>query len=246
MIDHWLCPDWPAPRRVRAVSTTRAGGVSQDAYASLNLGDHVGDDPVAVARNRAIVAETLKLESRPLWLKQVHSCDVVSADVAASGAPTADASVSRVVQHPSVVMTADCLPVLLCDELGSVVASAHAGWRGLAGGVLERTVEAMAVDPQSVLAWMGPAIGPEVFEVGDEVKAAFVARVSDAQEAFRPSPGGRWLADIYQLARQRLALAGVQQVFGGGMCTYTDSERFFSYRRENQTGRMASLIWLAE
>lgn len=244
-----IIPDWPAPANVRALQTTRAGGVSAEPYASLNLGDHVSDDPVAVARNRAILRA--HLPSDPVWLKQVHGNIVVDADHAVD-VPDADASISRTADVICAVMTADCLPLLLCDDDGTVVAAAHAGWRGLAGGVVEATVKAMNVAPERLLVWLGPAIGPQAFEVGIEVREAFLANDPAAEKAFVPlTPHAsrlthqKWLADIYLLARQRLALLGVERVYGGDLCTYTDAERFYSYRRDQTTGRMASLIWLA-
>lgn len=243
MNERWILPNWPAPPNVRAVQTTRAGGVSVGPYASLNLGDHVGDDPVAVAQNRALLRA--KLPAEPVWLKQVHGNGVADA-ASASGVPEADASVARRAGAVCAVMTADCLPVLLCDEAGTVVAAAHAGWRGLAGGVVEATVKAMNVGPERLLAWLGPAIGPAAFEVGDEVRQAFMAHDTQAEKAFVPNPANpqKWLADIFLLARQRLALLGVARVYGGGLCTYTDAERFYSYRRDQASGRMATLIWL--
>jgi len=252
MSEHVIIPDWPAPANVRALQTTRDGGVSVGAYATLNLGDHVGDDPVAVARNRALLRATLPAD--PVWLKQVHGNIVVDADHTV-GVPDADAALSRQPGKVCAVMTADCLPLLLCDEAGTVVAAAHAGWRGLAGGVVEATVKAMDVAPDRLLIWLGPAIGPQAFEVGEEVRQAFMAHDPEAAKAFVSSPvlstqhsvpgATKWLADIYLLARQHLALLGVGRVYGGGLCTYTDAERFYSYRRDQATGRMASLIWLA-
>ncbi len=241
----WIIPDWPAPSNVRAVQTTRDGGVSVGAYATLNLGDHVGDDPLAVARNRALLRATLPAE--PVWLKQVHGNIVADADRTV-GVPEADAALARQPGKICVVMTADCLPLLLCDEAGTVVAAAHAGWRGLADGVVEATVKAMKVAPERLLVWLGPAIGPAAFEVGEEVRQAFMAHDPEAAKAFVPrSPlaAQKWLADIYLLARQRLAMLGVKRVYGGGLCTYTDAQKFYSYRRDQATGRMASLIWLA-
>lgn len=243
MSDAWIVPDWPAPARVRALSTTRAGGVSVAPYDSLNLGTHVGDDPARVAANRAQVRRIVP--SEPAWLNQVHGTAVVDAASVAS-VQDADASVSRTPGAVCVVMTADCLPVLLCDRAGSVVGAAHAGWRGLHGGVIEATVAAMQVAPADVIAWLGPAIGPTAFEVGDEVRAAFVATDAIADAAFKPAgQPGKWLADIYLLARQRLAALGVTAVYGGDCCTVSESRRFFSYRRDGVTGRMASLVWLA-
>jgi hypothetical protein len=235
-------PDWPAPARVKSLMTTRAGGVSQKPWASLNLGDHVGDDPAHVAANRARLRQQLPAE--PGWLRQVHSAHVV--ELGRESNPDADASFTREAEQVCAVLTADCLPVLFCDRAGSVVAAAHAGWRGLADGVLEATVAAMQVPPGEILAWMGAAIGPQAFEVGDEVRQAFVAQHAEASAAFVPQPTpGKWLADIYQLARIRLNHAGVQAIYGGGRCTYQETETFYSYRRDGVTGRMASLVWLA-
>lgn len=242
----WIVPEWPAPANVHAFMTTRAGGVSRPPYASFNPAVHVGDDPDAVAENRRLLRHFLPAE--PLWLNQVHGCDVVSE--ACGDTPDADAGVAFHANEVRAVLTADCLPVLFCDEAGSVVAAAHAGWRGLAGGVLEATVRSMKVPPQRILAWLGAAIGPDAFEVGDEVRENFVAQHALAGIAFRPALPGtldgaprKWLADIYALARIRLAQIGVERVYGGGLCTHADAERFFSYRRDARTGRMASLIW---
>lgn len=238
-----IVPDWPAPARVGAFATTRSGGVSGGVFASLNLGNHVGDDPAAVAANRDLVCR--HLGGRPVWLSQVHGVTAVdAAAVAGTAPPEADAAFSRRPGVACAVMTADCLPVLFCDDAGTVVAVAHAGWRGLQAGVLEATVRAMGVPAGSLMAWLGPAIGPGAFEVGGEVREAFVGVAAEAVAAFKPAAEGKWLADIYLLARQRLAAQGVTRVFGGDFCTVTDRERFFSYRRDGQTGRMASLIWL--
>lgn len=238
----WIRPDWPAPARVQALSTTRAGGVSLPPYDSLNLGVHVGDQSADVAANRAVLRG--QLPGEPCWLNQVHGTRVVDAAQPES-VPHADAVVSRRAGAVCVVMTADCLPVLLCDRAGSVVGAAHAGWRGLQGGVIEATAAAMQIPPSDIIAWLGPAIGPNAFEVGDEVRAAFVGDAAIAAAAFRPSTtSGKWLADIYLLARQRLQALGVNSISGGDLCTVTDRERFFSYRRDGVTGRMASLIWL--
>ncbi|HZX30235.1 MAG TPA: peptidoglycan editing factor PgeF [Rhodocyclaceae bacterium] len=236
-----IFPNWPAPPGVRAVQTTRKGGISAVPYDSLNLGDHVGDDPGAVEANRRRLAEIVLAE--PVWLKQVHGVMVADADDAVAGCE-ADAAVSRRPGRACVVMTADCLPVLLCDRAGTVVAAAHAGWRGLAAGVIEATVAAMGRPGDELLAWLGPAIGPDAFEVGDEVRAAFVAHDPLAAAAFVPGAPGKWLADICLLARQRLVALGIHDVWGGGQCTVADSDRFFSYRRDGVTGRMGTFIWL--
>ncbi|MGE5492866.1 MAG: peptidoglycan editing factor PgeF [Actinomycetota bacterium] len=236
-----IVPDWPAPTGVRALQTTRSGGLSAEPYDSLNLGDHVGDDPATVDANRRRLAALVPAE--PVWLKQVHGVAVADAGHAEAGSE-ADASVSRRQGRACVVMTADCLPVLLCDRAGTVVAAAHAGWRGLAAGVIEATVAAMDRPGDELLAWLGPAIGPDAFEVGDEVRAAFVAQDSRAAAAFVPGAPGKWLADIWLLARQRLAALGIHGVWGGGQCTVADRQRFFSYRRDGVTGRMGTFIWL--
>jgi YfiH family protein len=237
-----LRPDWQAPSHVGALMSTRAGGVSTGAYASLNLGDHVGDAASAVTQNRARLAQCMP--AKPRWLKQVHGVAVVDAAQVADGA-SADAAFCRQPGIACTIMTADCLPVLLCDRAGTVVAAAHAGWRGLCEGVLERTVTAMGVPPQGILAWLGAAIGPQAFEVGEEVRAAFTAVDGEAVKAFvRGAAPDKWMADLYLLARQRLVRAGVRSVAGGQWCTHADPARFFSYRRDGVTGRMAAMIWL--
>ncbi|QKS30983.1 MAG: Polyphenol oxidase [Accumulibacter sp.] len=263
----WIVPDWPAPASVRSLVTTRRGGVSLPPYGSLNLADHVGDDPLAVAANRQRLGQ--RLPASPCWLQQVHGTTVVdaAAAVGAAAPAVADASFARASGVVCVVMTADCLPVLLCDRAGTVVAAAHAGWRGLQAGIIERTVTAMKVPAASLLAYLGPAIGAQAFEVGDEVRQAFVAADPQAAHAFSKlargaaaadapadcsrgqssvvQAGGGWLADLHLLARQRLLRLGVGSIHGGDHCTLRQHELFFSYRRDRVTGRMASLIWLA-
>ncbi|MFU4561119.1 peptidoglycan editing factor PgeF [Pseudomonas paraeruginosa] len=237
----WLSPDWPAPANVRACVTTRGGGISQAPFDSLNLGAHVDDDPRAVAENRRRLSE--RLACRPSWLEQVHGTTVVEADP--GRLPTADASWSATPGTACTIMTADCLPTLFCDRAGTRVAAAHAGWRGLAAGVLEATVDSLGAPGDELLVWLGPAIGPRAFEVGGEVRDAFIGAHAEAQAAFLPSANpGRFMADIYHLARIRLAAHGVTAVHGGGFCTFSDSERFYSYRRSSRTGRFASLVWL--
>ena len=239
-----LCPQWSLPPGVRAAVSTREGGASLPPWASFNLGRHVGDDAHAVAANRARLCAAIGAE--PVWLEQVHGCAVADADCAA-GVPEADAAVAHVFRRACAVMTADCLPVLFCDDDATVVAAAHAGWRGLAAGVLERTVERMGVAPGRVRAWFGPAIGPAAFEVGDEVRAAFVGADPGAAAAFVTGGApGKWLADLFMLARRRLEAAGVVRIDGGGVCTVADPTNFYSYRRDGTTGRFASLIWLEE
>ncbi len=240
--EDWIVPDWPAAGRVKALITTRRGGVSDGAYASMNLGDAVGDDAENVAENRRRLERYLP--STPKWLRQVHGKRVV--DASEIVAPTeADASFTSDANVVCAIMAADCLPVLLCDRAGSAVAAAHAGWRGLCSGVIENAVSAMNIPGNQLMAYLGPAIGPTAFEIGADVHAAFVAQDPRAQAAFREHGKEKWLADLYFLARQRLQQAGVAAVFGGSHCTYTDPARFFSYRRDGATGRMAALIWLA-
>jgi len=240
---HCLTPDWPAPPTVRAVTTTRVGGVSRPPFDTMNLADHVGDDPEAVAANRAALRARLALPSEPVWLSQVHGTRVCNAGKIASGCE-GDAGVTHRPGVVCAVLTADCLPVLLCDGGGTRVAAVHAGWRGLADGVVEAAVDALGVPGEELMAWLGPGIGPHAFEVDEEVRAAFLHADAAADGAFRPSPAGRWLADLYALARLRLANHGVTRVHGGGLCTFNDAARFYSYRRDGTTGRMATLIWL--
>ncbi len=241
----FILPDWPAPANVRAVVTTRIGGVSRAPYDSFNLATHVGDDPAAVRENRARLQTALALPAEPLWLKQVHGVTVV--DAAQTGAePEADGAFAAQPGAVCAVLTADCLPVLLCNRAGTKVAVLHAGWRGLAGGVIEAGAEVLSVPGSELLAWLGPAIGSEVFEVGPEVRTAFIQHDAQAAQAFRAAREGKYLADIYLLARQRLQRLGVAAVYGGGFCTVAERARFFSYRRDGATGRMASLVWLAD
>jgi hypothetical protein len=236
----WIVPDWPAPAGIRAMITTRRGGVSLGCYASFNLGQDTGDEPPAVAENRARLRRLLPQE--PRWLKQVHGAHVVPADHVTIP-PEADASVAREPGTVCVVMIADCLPVLLTDASGSVVAAAHAGWRGLAAGVVEAAVRGMDATPADVLAYLGPCIGQAAFEVGRDVHDAFTAADPEAETAFAPQRPGKWFADLRALTCRALARAGVTRIYGDTQCTYTHAERFYSYRRERATGRMAALIW---
>lgn len=243
-----ILPDWPAPANVLALATTRQGGVSTPPWDTLNLGDHVGDEPSAVDRNRSALGQLLPPGSRIQWLRQVHGNVVVRA-AGDRLPPSADASWSDQPGMACAVLTADCLPLLLCDRAGTAVASVHAGWRGLLAGVIEQTVATIPAAPASLLAWLGPAIGPAAFEVGSEVREAFCAAPgANAREhaCFRVSAlaADHWVADLYALARLRLYRLGIQAVYGGGYCTVRDSRRFYSYRRDGQTGRMASLIQL--
>lgn len=241
----WIVPGWPAPPWLRACATTRQGGVSLPPYDSMNLGEHVGDDPRAVRANRDLLRQALELPAEPRWLNQVHGTAAVHQGERDMGVIEADAAWA---DRPGVVlavMTADCLPLLLCDRAQRRIAAVHAGWRGLAAGVIEKTIDAMDSRGEDLLAWLGPAIGPQAFEVGEEVRAAFLAHDPAARDAFLPHGSDRWLADIYRLARLRLHERGVRQVSGGGFCTHTDRARFHSYRRDGRCGRMASLVWMS-
>ncbi len=243
----WIVPGWPAPANVKALITTRSGGVSVAPRDSLNLGYKAGDDPAAVTQNRAIVQAVMP--QAPRWLSQVHGARVVTADdiPGTQEQPTAaDASVAHQRGTVCAVMIADCLPVLFTNRAGTRVAAAHAGWRGLSGGVIDNTVQTLrnaGDDPADLLAYIGPGIGPTAFEVGADVYEAFIARDAGAAAAFKAHAPEKWLADLFTLSRRALARAGVKQVFGGGDCTYTDRQRFFSYRRDRETGRMAAFIW---
>ena len=240
----WLEPDWPAPPGVRVLSTLRTGGASTGPYASLNLAAHVGDRTEAVAENRRRLRFAAVLPAEPLWLEQVHGVDVAVHE-GASGPRRADASIAFSPGQVCAVMTADCLPIVLADRAGTRVGVAHAGWRGLLGGVVEATVAGFGCEPLELLAWLGPAIGSAAFEVGAEVREAFMGRSPGLAAGFRPNARGRFQADLYGLARQLLAAAGVTAVHGGGWCTHTDADRFFSFRRDGTTGRMATLAWLS-
>jgi len=243
----FIIPDWPAPANVHALQTTRHGGISLPPYDSFNLGSHVQDDPLHVAHNRQLLSQFVP--SEPVWLNQVHGITVVDA-ANTDCIPDADASFTVRPNIVCVIMTADCLPVLLCDKAGTVVASIHAGWRSLCDGIIEQTVQKMPVDATQLMAWLGPAIGPDAFEVGGEVRAQFIERDASAEAAFKPQGGDKWLGNIYQLATQRLNRANISQIYGAGhpetYCTFNDKQRFFSYRRDNLTGRMATLIWLTK
>ena len=259
----FIVPNWPAPANVKALQTTRNGGVSTAPYNSLNFGEHVKDHPLHLAQNRQLLSQFVP--SEPVWLNQVHGITVIDA-ADTSCAPSADASYATRKNVVCVTMTADCLPILICDKAGTAVASIHAGWRSLCDGVIEATVKKMPVNASQLMAWLGPAIGPNAFEVGGEVRVQFIQKgldlgISEVEAAFKPTnkPSSenqeqdKWLADIYKIATQRLNNLGVTQVYGGGQdehqdehwCTHTDENRFFSFRRDGVTGRMATLIWLA-
>ena len=252
-------PEWPAPKGVHSAFTLRTGGVSRSPYDSLNVGAHVGDVAAAVEENRRRVRERLGLPAEPAWLQQVHGVEVADLDAAAEarlspgaegasplafGFMRADAAVTPVSRRVCVIQVADCMPVLFAACDGSAVGAAHAGWRGLAGCVLEETVRRLGVPAHQLIAWLGPTIGQDHFEVGDEVRAAFTSHDPDAASSFEANARGRWQCDLYTLARRRLIALGIRDIFGGGWCTYADADRFFSYRRDGQCGRMAALVWM--
>ncbi|ESS69036.1 hypothetical protein MGMO_139c00100 [Methyloglobulus morosus KoM1] len=237
---HFLKTDWPAPANVHATTTLRSGGVSQGGYASLNLATHVGDNPDSVSQNRQLIKTLLGLPSEPIWLSQTHSNRAVKA-MAADSPLQADASYTDQPGVVCAIMTADCLPLLVCSDDGIEIAAVHAGWRGLLDGVIDNTIAAL--QNKNLLVWLGPAIGPNCFEVGNDVRNAFVNKSNEYSAAFMPYGDGKWLADIYQLARINLAALSITKIYGGGFCTVTDHEQFYSYRRDQVTGRMATLIW---
>lgn len=244
-LKHYLVPNWPAPKNIKSFSTTRLAGHSTPPFASFNIGEYSEDDPQKIIANRLQLHSELQLPNEPTWLHQVHGNTIIDANHTTAERLRADASYSK---HPGkvcVVSTADCLPILLCDTEGTCVAAIHAGWKGLVAGVIEATLETMQIPSANIMAWLGPAIGPEIFEVGDEVRQQFLKHDPKAQQAFtKTAKPEKWLADLYHLARQRLNDKGVTKIYGGGFCTYKQSEWFYSYRRDQgKTGRMASLIW---
>ncbi|WVD61199.1 peptidoglycan editing factor PgeF [Orbus mooreae] len=238
-----IFPNWSAPSNVRAFTTTRQGGVSAVPYNSLNLGSHVGDSLPDVINNRSKLVTAMQIPEEPIWLNQTHSTRVI--DTICYQTTDADGSYSHQARAVSVVLTADCLPVLFCSKFGNEVAAAHAGWRGLCDGILENTVSRFNCSRSQIIAWLGPAIGPSKFEVGEEVKAQFMAHDSEAEQAFKliPTSQQKYLANLYLLATQRLQKLGITLIYGGDFCTYSQSDLFYSYRRERETGRMASVIW---
>ena len=242
-----IVPDWPAPASVHAAVTTRLiDGNSRAPFDAFNLGAHCCDDPAAVAANRAALASLLALPSPPHWLRQVHGTEVVQFDAAMlDDPPGADASTTRTAGVVLAILTADCLPLLICADDGSEIAAIHAGWRGLAAGVIERCIERLRAPRAKLLAWLGPAIGPSSYEVGGEVREAFVAQSERDVAAFAPTRPGHWHCDLYTLARRRLAALGIARTYGGGFDTFADP-RFYSYRREARSGRFASLIWIGD
>ncbi|MBS0515999.1 MAG: peptidoglycan editing factor PgeF [Proteobacteria bacterium] len=244
--DAILVPDWPALPRVRALTTTRQmAGASRPPFDKFNLGSNSGDDPASVAANRAALRALLDLPGEPHWLRQVHGTNVMRLDAqAGEGEPQADAAVTSTPGLVLAILTADCLPVVVAARDGSEVAVAHAGWKGLAAGMLEATVASMRTACARCVAWLGPAAGPTAYEIGLEVRNAFLAHDRGADTAFVPTRPGHWRVDLYALARQRLADAGIRDVFGGDRCTISEPQMFFSYRRDQRTGRMATLAWI--
>ncbi len=240
----WITPDWPAPENVACISTSRRGGFSQGKYSSLNLAAHVGDNAGHVKRNRDLLTDELQLPGEPAWLDQRHGKEIIRLTAATGSGIQADAAYATEAGMVCAVLTADCLPILLCDRYGGVVAAVHAGWRGLLNGVLGSTLRVLSVDANRLLCWLGPAIGPRAFEVGETVRRDFIGRDARHHKAFRVMRAGKYTADIYQIAKNILTAHGVTAIFGGGHCTYSESERFFSYRRDRHTGRMATMIWL--
>ena len=242
----WFEPQWPAPGGVRVLSTLRGepggGGASQAPYACFNLGDHVGDDPLAVAENRRMLRREAELPAEPSWLAQVHGVSVADLDARAPEA-AADAAMTRCPGKVCVILTADCLPIVFATDTGDTVAAAHAGWRGLAAGVIGATVHSMAAQPERLIAWLGPAIGPSHFEVGGDVREALLSGDPGGGDAFKANAGGKFMADLAMLARRQLEHLGVSRIYGGGECTYARADRYFSHRRDGVTGRQATLIW---
>ncbi len=244
---HWLVPDWPAPVNIHAATTLRTGGVSKEPYLSLNPATHVNDLTERVLQNQKIISDMLSLPADPIWLDQIHSNRIVKAGKTATP-QQADASYSSESGVVCVVMTADCLPLLICSKDGKKIAAIHAGWRGLLSGVISNSISELAgvppiAKPTDLLVWLGPAIGPNCFEIGIEVREAFIEKSKDYEKAFKVKNNGKYLADIYQLAKIELNTLGIINIYGGTYCTMTEKDRFFSYRRDNQTGRMATLIW---
>lgn len=237
-----IYPDWPAPANVHAVSSSRLGGLSKERYNSLNLAQHVQDNETVVLQNRLYYQQLAHMPTVPVWLNQVHGTEVADLTPSSKEPITADACITTSRHQVCTVMTADCLPLLLCASSGKQVAAIHAGWRGLAAGIIEQTVARFS-QPKQLLVWLGPAISQAAFEVGPEVRSAFIQQDPKAADAFLRQENGKYLADLYQLARQRLHAVGVSAIYGGDYCTYQQAELFYSYRRDGETGRMASSIW---
>ncbi len=239
----YITPNWPVPENIRCITTTRTGGCSLQEYSSLNFGNHVKDDATNVEKNRKIIKQDLQLPSEPVWLEQEHGSSVLKLGIDLAKNITADAAYTNEACVVCAVLTADCLPVAFCDQAGQHIAVSHAGWRGLVNGVLENTLQAMPVKNEKILCWLGPAIGPNKFEVGEEVVEQFVTIDEVHKNAFTEQNNKKYLANIYQLARNILTKHDVQNVCGGEHCTYSESDTFYSYRRDGETGRMATLIW---
>jgi len=239
-----IIPNWPAPKNIIAFTTTRQGGFSKDNYASLNLGDHVNDDPSTVMANRKRLIEEFELPSQPIWLSQKHTSKVIAAETSLSRETIGDGSYTNKKQVICAVLTADCLPILLCDKVGSHVAALHCGWRGLASNIIAEGFKKMNCAAKEMLAWLGPGIGPNNYELGEEVKQQFIELNPNNTSAFQPSNNGKWLGNMYQIAKIQLQQLGINNIYGSNFCTYGDQDKFFSYRRDKITGRMATLIWL--
>ena len=239
---HFVAINWPAPARVRAAFSTRRGGASIGPWASLNLGSHVGDDPLAVASNRAALVASLGLQHEPCWLEQIHSDILLDLDDDTC-ARRGDAALTSRPQRVATVMVADCLPVLLCDRQGRQVAAVHAGWRGLASELIRKTVTAFHAPPADLIAWLGPAIGPRAYVVGEDLHARFVALDEHYASAFARMDG-QWHMDLAALAALQLAATGVTSISASGVCVHSDAQNYFSYRRDGETGRMAAMVWL--
>ena len=243
-MSNFISPSWSAPSHIKAYCTTRKNGVSEGPYAEFNLGFHRGDNKESVQKNREQLKKTCQLAAEPLWLKQTHSNLVINADAYYENIDS-DGCYTNKKNQACVVMTADCLPILLCNRQGTEIAAIHAGWRGLANGIIEVGLNHFQSSPHEIMAWFGPAIGPHYFEVGEEVRDAFIQHDPDAAQAFKVKEK-KWLANLYELARLRLNKKGVTQIYGGDMCTFSDSKRFYSYRRDGQnSGRLATLIWMS-
>ena len=243
----YIQPTWPAPKNIKAYTTTRQEGTSLDPYSSFNLADHVGDAALHVANNRSLLAQSLNLPSTPIWLQQVHSNVAINLENTDTQNPVADAAVTSRPNIVCAILTADCLPILICNKKGTKVGAIHAGWRGLANGIIDNTLNALDEDPTELLAWMGPAIGPEIYEVSQDVLQSFITEDQEAISAFKPKANteNKWLANLYLLATMRLNSLGLTAVYGGEYCTFLDQQKFYSYRRDRGiTGRMATLIWL--
>lgn len=242
----FIQPDWPAPKNVKAYTTLRSGGVSQAPFHHFNLAEHVGDQPQDVRTNRQLLKTTLQLPNEPIWIQQTHSAIAIKA-LPENREKEADASFTDEANQISAILTADCLPILLCNKKGTYVASIHAGWRGLLKGIIEETLNVSKAPSDELLAWLGPAISAKNYEVSDEVRIPFIGNDPEMEVAFTPSPNGRWLANLYTLARLKLQKQGITAIYGGQFCTFTDAKRFYSYRRDgNKTGRMATLIWMSD